>query len=54
MAPILYTQDISPPARGVLLTAAALGVELELRTIDLIKQEQKSEAFIKVSIKYLL
>lgn len=49
MAPVLYTQDISPPARGVLLTAAALGVQLELRTIDLFKKEQRSEEFRKVS-----
>lgn len=51
MAPVLYIQDFSPPARNVLLTAAALGVDLELRTIDLFKKEQLSPEFKKVSFQ---
>lgn len=50
MAPVLYTQDISPPARSVLLTAAALGVELELKTIDLFKKDQLNPEYRKVSL----
>lgn len=41
--------DISPPVRSVYLTAAALGIELELKIIDLFKQEQKKPEFRKVS-----
>lgn len=29
--PILYYSIVSPPVRGVLLTAAAIGLELELK-----------------------
>lgn len=49
MAPVLYGQYFSPPTRGVLLTAAALGVKLELRIIDLSKKKQRSGEFVKVS-----
>lgn len=50
MAPVLYMQDVSPPARSVLLTAAALGVKLELKIIDVLKKEQLNEEFKKVGL----
>lgn len=34
--PVLYYTPRSPPCRAVLLTAAALGVELDLRLVDTI------------------
>lgn len=51
MAPTLYTMDLSPPARGVLLTAAALGVELNQKIIDLGKKEQRSPEYIQVCVE---
>lgn len=50
MAPVLYTQDLSPPSRSVLLAAAALGVDLERRTIDLLKKDQLSPEYRKVNV----
>lgn len=48
MAPKLYTTDLSPPARSVLLTGAALGLELEEIHVDLFKREHRSPDFVKV------
>lgn len=50
MAPTLYYMDLSPPSRSVLLTAAALGIELKLKNIDLFKKEQLNPEYIKVSV----
>lgn len=49
MAPVLYAMDISPPVRSVLLTAASLGVHLNVKVIDLLKKEQLDPEFKKVS-----
>lgn len=48
MAPKLYTTDLSPPARSVLLTGAALGLEFEEIHLDLFKKEHRDPNFIKV------
>lgn len=45
---VLYFHLVGPPCRSVLLTAAALGVDLELREIDLIKSEHLDPDFLKV------
>lgn len=49
--PILYYHILSPPSRAVLMTAAELGIELELKVINLLEFEHKSEEFIKVRCK---
>ena len=46
--PTLYYNVISPPCRSVLLTAAALGIELELKEINLVAGEHLTAEFIKV------
>lgn len=46
--PILYYNYLSPPARAVLLTAAAVGVDLELKEVNLVDKENLSPEFIKV------
>lgn len=46
--PVLYYVDLSPPCRSVLLTAAAIGVELELKKIDLLAGEHLTPEFLKV------
>lgn len=48
MAPTLYLDEVSPPVRSVLLTIEALGIKVEQVHIDLLKEEQLSEEFIKV------
>lgn len=42
--------ELSPPVRSVLITAAALGVELEKQYLDLLKKEHLSPDFLKVII----
>ncbi|KAL3275917.1 hypothetical protein HHI36_020652 [Cryptolaemus montrouzieri] len=46
MAPKLYCSELSPPVRSVLITAKAIGLELEIHTIDLGKEEQLSSEFL--------
>lgn len=49
---ILYYHIASPPARAVLLTAAAIGVELELIEVDLLTKSQLKPEYIKVLLIY--
>lgn len=46
--PILYYLVLSPPARACALTAAALGVELELKNVDLLGRDNFKPDFLKV------
>lgn len=46
--PRLYYMLESPPCRTVMAVARLLGVELELKRIDLSKKEQLNEEFVKV------
>lgn len=49
--PILYYRLFSPPCRSVILTAAALGVGLELKVVDLFgSKEHLKPEFLKVSV----
>lgn len=52
MAPKLYTTDLSPPARSVLLTGAALGIHFEEIHVDLFKKEHRNPDFVKVRYMY--
>ncbi|KAK4877100.1 hypothetical protein RN001_009606 [Aquatica leii] len=54
MALKLYTQDMSPTCRAVYLTAAALGLELELTVIDVWKKEQFLESFLKINPQHTI
>jgi len=47
--PVLYYIDLSPPSRSVLLTAAAIGVELELKVVDLLAGEHLTPEFLKMN-----
>lgn len=46
---ILYGTEVSPPCRSVLLTARALKIKIELKHVDLVKQENKTEEFLKMN-----
>lgn len=47
--PILYFLDWSPPVRTAALTAAALGVELETKQIDILNFRHLTPDFLEVS-----
>lgn len=42
---------VSPPSRACLMTAAALGIELEQKSVDLLSFEHMKPEFIKVSFR---
>lgn len=48
MPPKLYYIEGSPPCRAVLLAAEAVGIELDLHYVDLLKDEQLKPEFVKV------
>lgn len=52
--PILYYNIASPPCRAVLLVAAELGIELDLKNIDLLGLEQVGEEYVSVCTNRLL
>ncbi|ALC40878.1 CG5224 [Drosophila busckii] len=52
--PVLYYAPRSPPCRAVLLTAAALGVELDLRVVNVKAGEHKSEEFLKLNPQHTI
>lgn len=45
---VFYYTLLSPPSRAVLLTGKALGIEFDLKNVDLIKGEHLSDEFKKV------
>lgn len=47
--PVLYMVPLSPPARAVLMTAAAIDVKLDQKMVDLSKGEHKTAEFLKVN-----
>lgn len=50
MSPVkLYHFPPSAPSRGALLAARAIGVPVEIETIDLFKKEQLKESFLKIN-----
>lgn len=51
MAPIvLYTTRRTPAGRAVEITAKMIGLELDVKFMDLTKKEHMTEEFLKVSV----
>ncbi|XP_046398088.1 glutathione S-transferase 1-like isoform X2 [Ischnura elegans] len=48
----LYYLDASPPVRAVLLAGKTLGVEFNLKFVDLFKLEQRSPEFLKINPRH--
>ncbi|XP_076641412.1 glutathione S-transferase 1-1-like [Halictus rubicundus] len=46
---VVYSTEMSPPCRAVLLTAKLVGIPLDVREVNLEKKEQNSEAYTKVN-----
>lgn len=51
--PTLYYATLSPPSRSVLLTANLIGIELNLKKVDLLALEHLKPEFVKVCHKYI-
>lgn len=51
--PILYYTPLSQPCRSVLLAAATIGVDLELKPINLVAGEHLTPEFLKVISKFV-
>lgn len=47
--PILYHHIFSPAVRAVLLTAAAIGIELDLKEVILSEKQHLSPEYLKVA-----
>ncbi|XP_017769313.1 PREDICTED: glutathione S-transferase 1-1-like [Nicrophorus vespilloides] len=54
MAPKLYTTDLSPPARGVVLTEKALGIKLDHVHLDLMNGDHVKPEFIKMNPQHTI
>lgn len=50
--PVFYYVPLSPPCRSALLTAAALGIDFELKEVNLLEGEQYDPDFLKVSEQF--
>ncbi|KAG4077632.1 hypothetical protein HA402_008892 [Bradysia odoriphaga] len=51
---ILYSTDYSPPVRSVRVVAKLLGIELELRDVNLVGGEHLKEPFVKLNPEHTL
>lgn len=49
MAPILYSMVASPPANAVRMLADIIGLDLEVKNLDITVAEHKSPEYLKVS-----
>nr|XP_036226002.1 glutathione S-transferase 1 isoform X1 [Bactrocera oleae] len=52
--PVLYYSARSPPSRAVLLTAAAIGLELDLRPTNLKQREHLTPEFLKLNPQHTI
>lgn len=48
----LYYTAGSPPSRAVLHTIRVLGLEVEVKNVDLMKGENKTEEYLKINPKH--
>ena len=52
--PDLYYMDLSAPCRAVQMTAAQLGVELNLKVVNLFAQEQLQDSFLAINPQHVI
>lgn len=48
LRPILYYTLTSPPSRSTLISAAAIGLKLDIKDVNLAKREHLTPEFLKV------
>lgn len=49
MSPILYHNPVSVPSRAVLLTVRNLGIDVEVKVIDIYKGEQNTPEYLRIN-----
>ncbi|KAL5285652.1 GSTE3.2 family protein [Megaselia abdita] len=54
MAPILYADNLSPPARAVMLLCKELNLKVEIREVDFCRGGHMQEQFIKMNPQHTL
>lgn len=54
MKPVLYSTVASPPCRAVLVAAHALGVNLEIKMVNLMNRDNFTEEFLKMNPKHTI
>ncbi|XP_076237180.1 glutathione S-transferase 1-1-like [Calliopsis andreniformis] len=52
--PVLYSLDESPPCHHIYLVAQAIGLELELRKVNLFEHENLKEEFLKINPRHTI
>ncbi|XP_061394187.1 glutathione S-transferase 1-like [Musca vetustissima] len=52
--PILYMATLSPPSRAVMLTAKAIGLELEYKVVNLLAGEHLTPEFLKMNPQHTI
>lgn len=50
MVVTLYHFPLSAPSRAALLVARALGIDVDIQLVDLMKKEQLKQDFVKVGL----
>lgn len=50
----LYYHALSPPCRSVMLTAKAVGVDLNLKKIDVLSGENKTPEFLAINFQHTI
>lgn len=53
MGVTLYHFPPSAPSRGALLAARAIGIDVDIQTVDLFAKKQFEPDFIKVSLPFI-
>ncbi|XP_076620260.1 glutathione S-transferase 1-1-like [Colletes latitarsis] len=51
---ILYSDELSPPCRAVLLTAKAIGLELDIRETSLSSRDHMKEDYLKINPQHTI
>ncbi|XP_043465373.1 glutathione S-transferase 1-1-like isoform X2 [Leptopilina heterotoma] len=54
LRPILYYTLTSPPSRSTLLSAAAIGLKLDIKDVNLAKREHLTPEFLKINPQHTL
>lgn len=54
LRPILYFGKWSPPSSAVRMTAKAIGLDLNLHEINLLKKEHISEDYLKINPQHTI
>lgn len=54
MTPVLYYLPPSPPCRSVLLLAKMIGVELELKALNVMEGEQLKPDFVELNPQHCI